>query len=50
MEKEIINSEIIATLLSSEVQRSRRPWGKIFLSCSKFKYQTILGRIVAKLQ
>jgi len=25
MEKEIINSEIIARLLSSEVQRSRRP-------------------------
>jgi hypothetical protein len=32
MKKEIINSEIIVTLLSSEVQRSRRPWGKIFLS------------------
>jgi len=45
MENEIINSEILVTLLSSEVQRSRRPWGKICLSFSTFWYQIRLGRI-----
>jgi len=45
MENEIINSEILVTFLSSEVQRSRRPWRKICLNCFTFWDQTRLGRI-----